>query len=60
MADGMMRLTEALIAEVRPAVLLVTHAREEAERLAGRILHLEGSPAVLHSEGKDHLRCVKP
>ncbi len=60
MAEGMMRLTEALIAEVRPAVLLVTHARAEAERLAGRILHLEGSPAVLHPEEKDHLRCVKP
>ncbi|MCO6382111.1 ABC transporter ATP-binding protein [Oceanicola sp. 502str15] len=60
LAEGMMRLTEALIAEVRPAVLLVTHAREEAERLAGRIAHLEGRPAVLHPEEKDHLRCVKP
>ncbi|SIN91524.1 ABC transporter ATP-binding protein [Vannielia litorea] len=59
-AEGMMQLTERLIAEVRPAVLLVTHAREEATRLTGRILHLQGSPAVLRAEGKDHLRSVSP
>ncbi|MBP1848815.1 ABC transporter ATP-binding protein [Rhizobium halophytocola] len=35
-ADDMISLTEKLIRDSRPAVLLVTHARREAERLAGR------------------------
>jgi len=47
LAEEMMALTESLIAEVRPAVLLVTHARSEAERLGDRIVRLEGSPATL-------------
>jgi NitT/TauT family transport system ATP-binding protein len=46
-AAQMIALTEALIAETRPATLLVTHARAEAERLADRILHLSGQPATL-------------
>ncbi len=47
MADQMMALTEALIAQTRPATLFVTHARAEAERLADRILELGGKPATL-------------
>ncbi|PWR04276.1 ABC transporter ATP-binding protein [Meridianimarinicoccus roseus] len=43
----MLALTEALIAEARPATLFVTHARPEAERLADRILELHGTPAEL-------------
>ncbi|WP_246107443.1 ATP-binding cassette domain-containing protein [Puniceibacterium confluentis] len=46
-AEGMLALTEALIAEVRPATLFVTHARSEAERLHARILELRGTPAAL-------------
>ena len=45
--DEMLALTERLIAETRPATLLVTHARAEAERLASRIMHLTGQPAAL-------------
>lgn len=48
-ADRMLALTERLIAESGPATLFVTHARSEAERLAGRILVLGGSPAILTS-----------
>ena len=47
MAEQMMALTETLIAEARPATLFVTHAAAEAERLASRILHLDGRPATL-------------
>ncbi|WP_245943216.1 ABC transporter ATP-binding protein [Rhodovulum viride] len=46
-AEAMLALTERLIAEARPATLLVTHARAEAERLASRIHVLDGQPAVL-------------
>ncbi|WP_417718730.1 ABC transporter ATP-binding protein [Salipiger sp.] len=46
-AETMIGLTEALIAEHRPATLFVTHARSEAERLANRILQLRGDPATL-------------
>ena len=47
MAEQMMGLTEALIAEHRPATLFVTHAHAEAERLATRVLELCGQPATL-------------
>lgn len=50
MADTMMALTEDLIAEARPATLLVTHAEAEANRLADRVLRLQGSPATLRME----------
>ncbi|MEM9011250.1 MAG: ABC transporter ATP-binding protein [Pseudomonadota bacterium] len=43
----MLRLTERLIAEHRPATLLVTHDPGEASRLAGRVGTLAGSPARL-------------
>lgn len=46
-ADEMLSLTEELLDLVRPTLLLVTHARSEAERLGQRILRLEGSPATL-------------
>jgi NitT/TauT family transport system ATP-binding protein len=46
-ADQMIALTEALIAQSRPATLFVTHAAAEAERLATRTLSLAGSPATL-------------
>lgn len=51
MADQMMSLTEALIAEARPATLFVTHARAEAERLGARVLTLRGQPATLVDRG---------
>jgi len=60
MSETMMRLTERLIAETGPSVLFVTHAPEEARRLADRILHLESSPARLRPGGDSHLRSVKP
>ena len=47
--DDMLTLTEALIAESGPATILVTHARDEAERLADHILVLGGSPATIVS-----------
>ena len=47
LAEEMMALTESLIAETRPAVLLVTHVQSEAERLGDRIRRLGGSPATL-------------
>ncbi|WP_138465272.1 ABC transporter ATP-binding protein [Poseidonocella sp. HB161398] len=50
LAETMLALTEALIARVKPSVLLVTHARAEAERLADRMLWLSGSPARLGAE----------
>jgi NitT/TauT family transport system ATP-binding protein len=50
MADTMMTLTEDLIAEARPATLLVTHAEAEANRLADRVLRLQGDPATLKAE----------
>ncbi len=46
-AEEMIALTESLIAELRPAVLLVTHIRAEAERLGDRVLRLTGEPARL-------------
>ncbi|EEW25340.1 ABC transporter ATP-binding protein [Rhodobacter ferrooxidans] len=46
-AEDMLALTEALIAETRPATILVTHSEAEAKRLAGRILRLVGRPATL-------------
>lgn len=46
-ADGMMALFAALRAARPVATLLVTHSRAEAERLAGRILRLGGTPATI-------------
>lgn len=46
-AEEMMALTESLVAEARPAVLLVTHLASEAERLGERVLRLGGAPATL-------------
>lgn len=45
LASEMMGLLESLIADRPCATLLVTHVRAEAERLAGRILRMEGRPA---------------
>lgn len=47
LAEEMIALTENLIAEARPSVLLVTHLRAEAERLGERVRRLEGDPATL-------------
>jgi NitT/TauT family transport system ATP-binding protein len=47
MAEQMIGLTETLIAETRPASILVTHDRSEADRLADRVLELAGTPASL-------------
>lgn len=46
-AEEMLELTEALIAESRPTVILVTHSEAEAKRLAQRCLRLAGRPATL-------------
>lgn len=46
-AESMLALTEALIADVRPATLFVTHSQAEADRLATRVLTLGGTPATL-------------
>ena len=61
-AERMLALTERLIADARPAALLVTHSAAEAERLADRVLRLSGHPATLsgalgvdlaHGDGSD-------
>lgn len=52
-ADEMLRLTETLIAETQPATVFVTHAPAEAARLADRVLHLAGQPAVLHESAPE-------
>lgn len=46
-AEEMLGLTETLIAESRPSVILVTHSESEAQRLAARTLRLVGRPATL-------------
>lgn len=46
-AEDMLELTEALIADTKPAVILVTHSQSEADRLARRTLRLAGRPATL-------------
>lgn len=46
-AEEMLELTEALIAETGPAVILVTHSEAEARRLAKRTLRLAGRPATI-------------
>ncbi len=46
-AEEMLELTEALIAETRPAIILVTHSEAEARRLAQRTLRLAGRPATI-------------
>lgn len=51
LADSMLALTETLIAEHRPATLFVTHSRPEAERLAHRVLILQGAPARFEPGG---------
>jgi len=51
-AETMLSLTERLISETRPATLFVTHARVEAERLASRILYLDGQPATITTNGR--------
>lgn len=42
-ADAMLSLVESLVAMYRPSVLLVTHSRSEADRLAGRVLRMRAS-----------------
>lgn len=49
-AEEMLALTEALIAETGPAVILVTHSEAEAQRLARRRLRLAGKPATMIKE----------
>ncbi|PDT79748.1 ABC transporter ATP-binding protein [Sinorhizobium sp. BJ1] len=46
-AEEMLALTEALIAETGPAVILVTHSDVEANRLTRRCLRLAGKPATI-------------
>lgn len=47
LADEMMTLFETLRAKRPVATLLVTHAMDEADRLATRVLKLSGTPATL-------------
>ena len=49
-AEEMLVLTETLIAESRPSVILVTHSESEAQRLADRTLRLVGRPATLSKD----------
>ena len=46
-AEEMMALTEALIMDAHPSVLLVTHEEKEARRLGDRIVRLKGNPATI-------------
>ncbi len=46
-AETMMALTEELLADQRPSLIFVSHDPAEAARLAGRHLHLRGSPATV-------------
>lgn len=50
-ADEMITLTQTLIADTGPALVLVTHSEVEARRLARRVLRLGGSPATLVQDG---------
>jgi NitT/TauT family transport system ATP-binding protein len=50
LVDEMLDLTAAAIAARRVATIVVTHSEREAERLAGRILRLDGRPARIVSE----------
>lgn len=43
----MLELTERLLASRQAATLLVTHSRQEAERLADRVIRLGGDPAAV-------------
>ena len=45
--EGLLALTAELIAEIRPAVVLASHAEAELARLATRRARLEGRPARL-------------
>ncbi len=47
LAEDMMTLFENLRAQNTPATLLITHDQREADRLADRIIRLEGNPAEL-------------
>ena len=47
LAEEMMTLFEKLRADDQPATLLITHEEREAERLADRIVRLDGRPAVV-------------
>ncbi|MEO1138404.1 MAG: ABC transporter ATP-binding protein [Pseudomonadota bacterium] len=51
-AEDMLTLTEQLIARDTPTTIFVTHARDEAERLASRIITLAGHPASIQSDTK--------
>jgi len=46
LAEEMLTLFETLQARTQVATIVVTHVMQEAERLASRILRLEGRPAV--------------
>lgn len=48
LAADMLRLTQELITDCRPAVLFITHAPDEAAKLASRRMRLAGAPATLH------------
>lgn len=59
-AARMRSLTRELLQEVRPATLFVTHERDEARQLAGRVLELAGNPATTVSDTAAPLNVVRP
>ncbi|WP_429820506.1 ABC transporter ATP-binding protein [Ensifer sp. B1-9] len=59
LASEMMALFERLIGARPCATLLVTHVQAEAERLAGRVLRLEGRPARLIEDGQKAGACFQ-
>lgn len=50
LVEEMLRLTERLLASRPIATVFVTHAMEEAARLATRIVRLDGQPAAIVEE----------
>ena len=50
LVDEMMQLFETLRDTYQPATLLITHDQREAERLADRIVRLDGKPAAVVSD----------
>lgn len=59
-AAKMVTLTRALMADVKPATLLVTHERDQAQQLAGRLIELGGTPATIVADTSVSSNIVRP